>query len=89
MDFQTIPAIDILITGFFSGGGSTFVNYTGISTATIASLGWNNLVQVTFTTNDNAAIDNLNMTTSVPEPATLTIFALGIMGLVIRRLQKQ
>lgn len=39
----------------------------------------------------NATLDNVSFTTatSVPEPTTLAIFALGIMGLASRRFKKQ
>lgn len=48
---------------------------------------WNN---GTVTTNNNANIRNIMYikTTDVPEPSTLAIFALGIMGLASRRLKK-
>ena len=89
--YQTIPEIDVSITGFYSGGGAVAVTYSDISTATTANLGWNNLVRVDFSANDMGAIDNLNLSTSstsVPEPTTLAIFALGIMGLASRRFKK-
>ena len=39
---------------------------------------------------DNWAIDNVKLTNnaSVPEPSTLAIFALGLMGLVSRRFKR-
>lgn len=37
----------------------------------------------------NASLDNVSFTTSVPEPSTLAIFALGFLGLVSRRFKQQ
>ena len=61
------------------GGGPSFkVNWASYITGGTAL----------YSDNNGAIISSFN-TTSVPEPSTLAIFALGIMGLAARRFKKQ
>tara|TARA_R110000744_G_scaffold20143_12_gene52948 strand:+ start:964 stop:1671 length:708 start_codon:yes stop_codon:yes gene_type:complete len=64
-------------------------------TSTLSSYAGQN-IRVSFEQQDNAAnfsatLDNVSFTSTVnvPEPSTLAIFALGIMGLASRRFKKQ
>jgi len=46
--------------------------------------------QISNVTGDGIVFDNFNFTTTeVPEPSTLAIFALGVMGLASRKFKKQ
>jgi hypothetical protein len=58
-------------------------NLTGNGTS-IANL--NNVTSVSFTASSGGfMLDNLNVVSSVPEPTTLAIFGLGLLGLASRR----
>lgn len=81
--------VDMTITGHIFGGGTVSQSFTGITTATTASLSWTNLASVDFTTTDDAGLDEINVSV-VPEPcgAILTLLALPLMGAFTRRAQK-
>lgn len=54
--------------------------------------GFENVDSVKFTTTtagSGISVDNINVIQKVPEPTTLAIFALGMIGLVSRRFKKQ
>lgn len=96
-------ATSIDIIGTFVGGATINTTLTLDGILSVAgsnnfekfNLGWNNLESISFSASAGSgdsywAIDNIDTSsTSVPEPSTLAIFALGIMGLVSRRLKNQ
>ncbi len=69
--------------------GLVSLDITGLAMTSNTRFQWS---QVTHsgTAFDNWAIDNVKLTNnaSVPEPSTLAIFALGLMGLVSRRFKR-
>lgn len=67
--------------GFSGDGSNTWESGMG---------GWANQISVKVKTSDGSDGFKLDrLTVDVPEPSTLAIFALGIMGLVSRRFKKQ
>lgn len=94
-------ATSINIIGFLVGGATinTTLNIDGILSVAGSNnfesfnLGWSNLESISFSAATGSgssywAIDNIDTSSAVPEPSTLAIFALGIMGLVSRRFKK-
>ena len=94
-----------IITGNFVGGGSIIqalamnVDYFHNTNTQIGNdftrftlAGFNNLSSVTFTTNGswpNLAIDNINVTSSVPEPSSILLLGLGLVGLAAWQWKRQ
>ena len=63
------PEIDLMITGTLFEGGSVTESFASLSTATLLSLNWTNLIRVDFTTNDDAGIDDIDVTMVPSQPA--------------------
>lgn len=86
-DFVGLSSIDLV--GTLSDGG--VVNQTVAVNSTWISFtlnGFVNLTQLVFTSSEGVSLDDFNneiRTADVPEPSTLAIFALGMIGLVSRR----
>jgi PEP-CTERM motif-containing protein len=91
------PGMSVDITGFFSGGGSTFVSLPSNATWTTHPLaGFVNLISVSIVAIDptpptgakdlnDSAIDNLQFSTGevvVPEPSTFVFLGTGLLGLL-------
>ena len=89
---------DITLTGY--GLASTdivTVTFTGLTTATLETLHWDDLTRLTFTATTDSAFDDVvirpaarpatlfTTLTAVPEPASWGIFAAGLLGLGARR----
>jgi len=84
--FALFDASDVLLDSFSILNGCCESRYIGFAE--------NNIRYIQFSpTYDRAAFDSLSFINSetqpVPEPSTLAIFALGIMGLASRRFKKQ
>jgi hypothetical protein len=82
------------IIGTVQGGGILTRNITVAERFTdVTLIGWESLLSVSFTGPGQwMSIDNISVTvdaTDVPEPSTLAIFALGMVGLASRRFKKQ
>lgn len=75
---SVIP-INMTIVGNFFGGGTVSSTFTNLNTATLATLNWSNLASVDFRTTDDAGLDNIRV--AVPEPTTLVLLSLGLVGL--------
>ncbi len=100
LDFTQINALlgnynNLSFIGNLAGGGtvSQMINFDNIfNVQNIAFTGFTNLTSVQFSNGSSQAlqIDNIVLrTTNVPEPSTLAIFALGIIGLASRRFKKK
>jgi hypothetical protein len=77
-----------LLTSYIDLGNSSS-QFIGFELTGSDALNRINFVR-TSTGNDNIVLDNLSVTANaVPEPSTLAIFALAIMGLASRRFKKQ
>ena len=74
----------VTITGHRAVGPDLTSNLVGLTTATTATLNWTNLTSVDFRATTAAGLDNI-VVTSVPEPASLTVLALGLVGLAASR----
>ena len=93
---STIYSEDFLWVNGASHSSNGWVSHTVDITSDLLSLqGQNVTLSFTSSIRDNFSgpagfgLDAISLTTSVPEPSTLAIFALGIMGLAARRLKKQ
>lgn len=76
------------IVGNLFGGGTVAYNVIGASSFSNLSLNWTNLMSVEFAygSGDFGAIDNLVVNVvDVPEPGTLILLALGLLGLGAKR----
>jgi hypothetical protein len=88
-------AASLTFEGFFAGGGSITQTFSlGLNTRALFNFtGFNNLSSLVISAPTDgmfALMDDLTVSaSSVPEPSTLAIFALGIIGLASRRFKKQ
>lgn len=89
--FDYTPGMSVNLTGYFSGGGSIFTSLpvtTSWTTHNIA--GFVGLASLEITATDptpevdllDSAIDNLSVTTAVPEPSALLLLGTGLLALM-------
>jgi PEP-CTERM motif-containing protein len=76
--------INVTITGHRAVGPDLTSTLLGLTTATTATLNWTNLTSVDFTATNDAGLDDI-VVTSVPEPASLTVLALGLAVIAATR----
>ena len=76
--------INVTITGHRAVGPDITSTLLGLTTATTATLNWTNLTSVDFTATNDAGLDDI-VVTSVPEPASLTVLALGLAAIAATR----
>jgi hypothetical protein len=70
----------ITLVGIFVGGGTMNVTFSNLTTATLAPVNWTNLLNVEFSTTDDAAMDNVNTVVPAPGAAALGLLALPLLG---------
>jgi len=97
----TVDLISIVLNGtqslltFQRDGVGSYINHTFSSTASNDILGTNasGVYSLQFIPGSNTGVveytARINIASQVPEPSTLAIFALGLIGLASRRLKKQ
>jgi hypothetical protein len=73
--------VDFTVTGNLFGGGTVSTTFTGVSGATFQLVGFYDLTSVTFTSTDDAGIDDINLST--PEPASMGLLGAGLIGIVM------
>jgi hypothetical protein len=78
LNFAAGP-IDITITGTVLGGGTLSTTFTGLTTASLQVIGFDNLTSVVFTSTDAAGIDNISLT-DTPEPGGMLLLSAGLAG---------
>src|SRR5262249_52977483 len=78
------PNVNVTISGTQVGGGTLSTTYTGLTTATVEVLNWSDLTSIGIVSSTDAGLDNIDVT-PVPEPSTLTLLALGGIGLAVVR----
>jgi len=76
--------IDFTILGTFANGNSVTDDFKNLISATTAVLNWSNLTSVSFSANNDAGVDNLEVNT-LPEPLSLGLMGLGLIGMAILR----
>ncbi len=100
---ETVDKVSLAIFNDAPINFTTFLNGVALNTydsgTSASSIGYNIFDESAFdeirvnaaTTSQYVAIGNIayNRVTDVPEPSTLAIFALGVMGSASRRLKKQ
>lgn len=81
--------ITLTIAGSQAGGGTLSFTSDPLSTLTILTLNWTDLTKVTFSANDDAGLDNINVSASeisvVPLPAALPLLLAALGGLFVMR----
>ena len=75
------------IIGRLVGGGTVTESIVNVGAFVSVTLGWTNLTSVDFNyaSGEFPAIDNLLLSSSVPEPTILILLSLGLVGLGWRR----
>lgn len=73
--------VDFTVTGNLFGGGTVSTTFTGVAGATFQLIGFYDLTSVTFTSTDDAGIDNISLST--PEPASMGLLGAGLIGIVL------
>lgn len=81
-------ATSITLVGSLAGGGFVTQTFPGLTTATLGVLNWTSLTSVQFTATDDTAIDGV-VVTAVPEPASLLLFGIGIVGVAAAMKRRQ
>ncbi len=76
--------VTVTLSLFFGDGSDDTLVYENLATATLVSPNATNLVAVVFTSSDDAAMDNLNLTVPGPAAAGVGFMAMGF-GVARRR----
>lgn len=76
--------INLTLIGHVFGGGTLSASFNTLTTATVESLNWINLTDVTFSVSSDAGLDNI-LATAVPEPGPWLLMGMGLGTLAVRR----
>jgi hypothetical protein len=79
------PTINLTVVGYQLGGGALTTTFSGLGNATLETLNWTNLSSLTFLSTSDAGLDNIAVTSSAPEPATLLLLGIGLASALLRR----
>ncbi|MEM0895700.1 MAG: hypothetical protein AAGJ79_02355 [Verrucomicrobiota bacterium] len=83
-DFAAAATIEIIMTGNLEGGGTVMQTFSGLTTATVVNpVGFNDVTRVTFTTSDDAGLDNFSLEV-IPEPS-FSALLLASLSFCLRR----
>lgn len=79
---STVTSLSYQITGHLSDGGTVTTSGSAVNLSTVSfGSGWNNLLSVDVRSlNFSAAVDNIVLSNGVPEPMSLGLVGLGLVG---------
>ncbi|MEM9480576.1 MAG: hypothetical protein AAGA58_13055 [Verrucomicrobiota bacterium] len=84
-DFAAASSVEITLTGSLAGGGTVMQTFSGLTTATVVNpVGFDDVTSVTFTTSDDAGIDNIVLDV-IPEPALSSLLLISLFAVAFRR----
>lgn len=75
------PTIDFTIIGTLAAGGTVSVTYTGLTGATTVSPNLLGVTNLAFVISSDAGIDDLVLSSPVPEPASMALLGAGLVGI--------
>lgn len=84
------PSASLVVTGLLNGGGTLeqTVLLNDLAFSSLSFQSWNNLIAVSFLATADFALDNIEAA-QIPEPASLALVSVGLMGLALARRRRR